>query len=167
LRLLQALFGPRVETRFVTTISMIVAIALVSLIVVATAELQRATGVALEDQARRHVRERVRRFRRRRGLLRAAGAQCRRDHASGADIADVTRRLNERFLAYFAPHRAEIRHPDPDAAILRGLYFLAAVCRDRILYPGSPHAASVPMRSSELEDELTRLLVGYLRGGSG
>lgn len=48
MRTLQQLFGPRIETRFVSTISLIVAIALVSLIVVVHAEIDKLRRNALE-----------------------------------------------------------------------------------------------------------------------
>jgi signal transduction histidine kinase len=56
LRILAQLFGPRIETRFVSTISLVVAIALVSLIVVVTVQVQEFSLRFREEQIRLIVR---------------------------------------------------------------------------------------------------------------
>lgn len=124
--------------------------------------LRAPDDATLEQRARIYVANRLRRLRRRRGLLRALVLECRRVPELGAAVEDVTRRLNEHFVAFFLPCRDEIT--DPERAILRGIYFIAAACRDRVLFASSPHAASVPMTLAEFEDEATRLLLAYLRG---
>lgn len=120
----------------------------------------------LEARARAQVRFRIRRYRERVGLMRTVVLEYRHDTATSAEIRRLTRLVNGRIVAYFRPCRREIRHGDPEQAVLRGLYMVAAVCRDRILFGDAPHASSVRMPLSRLEDELTTVLVSYLSGGA-
>ena len=59
--------------------------------------------------------------------------------------------------------RDEITHPDPERAADLGLYFVAVVCRNRLLYPMAPQTQTLAITQRELRTELARLLTGYLR----
>jgi AcrR family transcriptional regulator len=118
----------------------------------------------LAARARAEVRHRIARFRRRRGLIRTISLEQRRDPVISAEMVRLTRRVNRRIVEFFEPCFAEIGHDDPERAVVRGAYFVAAVCRDRMLFATAPHAASVGLPLSQLEDELTVMLNAYLRG---
>jgi AcrR family transcriptional regulator len=126
----------------------------------------RGAGVppTLEARARAEVRHRIRRFRGRKALIRTAVLRYRRDLGAGPELVNMTRAVNARIVDLFRPCLDEIGHEDPERAVVRGAYFVAAICRDRILFPDSPHASSVGLPLSQLEDELTLLLLAYLRG---
>lgn len=115
--------------------------------------------------ARREVRHRMRRFRRRAGLIRTVVLEHRRLPAS-SELVRLTKLVNARIVDGFRPCFREIAHPDPERAVLYGTYFVGAICRDRVLFGRSPHAASVALPLARLEDELTRMLTGYLRAGA-
>lgn len=59
------------------------------------------------------------------------------------------------------PHRDRIRHPDPEKAIRYGLIFVSLAVREIIL---ARHESMMALFVDEddLEDELTRMLLGYL-----
>lgn len=122
---------------------------------------------SLDERARIYVADRLRRLYRRRGLLRTLTLECRRDPALGRGLEDLTDRLNQRFVQYFLVRADEIAGPDREATILRGVYFVAAIGRDRALFATSPHAASVRLSRARFEADLATLLVGYLRSGGG
>ena len=67
--------------------------------------------------------------------------------------------------AALLPHRARIRHPEPERAIDLAIFFAASVARERLLFADSTHAAATGMETEELQRELQRLLRGYLRIG--
>ena len=117
----------------------------------------------LDARSRAEVRHRIGRFRRGRGLIRTVSLEQRRDARVSAELVRLTRRVNRRIVEFFEPCFDEIGHDDPERAVVRGAYFVAAVCRDRMLFPNAPHAASVGLPLSHLEDELTAMLSGYLR----
>lgn len=123
-----------------------------------------ALPATLEARARAEVRQRIRRYRKRAGLIRTVALEYRRDPDGGAATTRLTRLAVRGLIEFFRPCLHEIGHADPERAILRGTYFVAAICRDRILFGRSPHASSVALPQSQLEDELTRLLIIYLRG---
>jgi hypothetical protein len=59
-------------------------------------------------------------------------------------------------------HRDRIRHPDPDAAIRFGLFFVISVARERVLFGDMPLARITPIAIGALRAELTRALYSYL-----
>jgi AcrR family transcriptional regulator len=126
----------------------------------------RATGVArtLEARARAEVRHRISRFRGRKALLRTCVLRYRKQHDSSAEVVRLTRIVNQRIVDFFRPCFDEIGHEHKQQAVLRGAYFVAAVCRDRILFSDSPHVTSVDLPLAALEEELTGLLLCYLKG---
>ncbi|MFG0284303.1 MAG: TetR/AcrR family transcriptional regulator [Phycisphaerales bacterium JB039] len=127
-------------------------------------ELRLAADASLEARAKAFVQTRVRRFQRRKGLLRALVIEQRRSPGPHhRELQEVARRANEQVVALFMPRAQEI-HGDARQTILRAMYFVSAICRDRILFGASPHASVAPLPLSQLEAELTRLMLGYLRG---
>jgi AcrR family transcriptional regulator len=106
----------------------------------------------------------IRAYRRRRWLLRAV-ALYSRTHPEAIDTR--TRRARSVLLAtpvrLFMRHRRAIRHADPEAAVAFALFTAASVCREKILFAESPHAASLRLTDRRLERALTRLVLAYLR----
>lgn len=118
----------------------------------------------LEARARALVRFRIRRYQTRIGLMRTTVLEYRRETTTSASIRRLTRRVNEGMVEFFRPCLQSVGHRNAEEAVRRGIYLVTAICRDRILFGDSPHASSVRLPLSELEDELTSLLTGYLRG---
>ncbi len=114
------------------------------------------SGLPLDELVRRFVHTTVRSFRRRVGRVRAVALYVR----SHPDI--VTREMQERRtemhkrIARAFKHRyGEIRHRDPAKAVQMGMFFVGAVCRDKIVISG-PHARSTKVTDEELRTELAR-----------
>jgi AcrR family transcriptional regulator len=120
-------------------------------------------GAGLEDRARVFIRARIRRYRARKGTLRAVALDLRlHPERYQAEMRELNRRATERMVEVLRPCLNEI--PGDGEARLRTMaYFVSAICRDRILFSASPHAASTRVSLAQLEDELVRLAVGYLR----
>lgn len=103
-------------------------------------------------------------YRERRGLLRSLFLRARVDPV----IQDSARRVNARFLerlhAVLAPHRAEIRHPDPDRAITLGFIVLIGAVRETVVFGEVwPDIAQV---AEGLDDELATMYLAYLGAGA-
>lgn len=118
--------------------------------------------LSLAELVRRFVDTTVRSFRRRVWLVRAAALYVR----SHPDI--VTQEMQERRtemhkrIARIFVHRyGEIRHADPEKAVQMGMFFVGAICRDKIVISG-PHARSTKLTDEELQTELTRMFLRYL-----
>lgn len=128
--------------------------------------LDRAVGpeATLEERAQAYVRVTLRRFRKRRGLLRTLSLHYRLQPKRQSEPVDVAKTVNERVVAFFAPVKKAVRHRRKDEAIVRGTYFVSAVLRDRALFENAPHASTVPLSNAALGKELTRLLISYLSG---
>ena len=118
----------------------------------------------LDAACRWFVAQRVRRFQRRRGMLRVLTLETRRRPELAAEARAVARQLNDWCVAFFDACSDEIEHTDTRGAILQGVYFVHAICRDRILFGSSPHASTVPLSTRGLQKELAALLSRYLRG---
>ncbi len=105
----------------------------------------------------------VRDYRARRGLLRALLLYVRTHH----DAAFQTRaeRFNLRFFArlkgVILSHRSEIRHPDPERAILVGLMMIDGAAKEAILF-GEARPASLSVSDASLVTELTRAICAHL-----
>jgi AcrR family transcriptional regulator len=65
--------------------------------------------------------------------------------------------------AFLQECRDEITHPDPERAIDLIAYFIPAIGRDKILFGDVPHASSVQIEDTALEEELIHLALSYLR----
>jgi AcrR family transcriptional regulator len=105
-------------------------------------------------------------FRARRGLIRSF-VMHHRNRAAALDDS-MHRRLEDVYrsgAALLLGARQEIRHPAPERAARFGMLLTASLCRELILFkqPGDPGAVSLGRQA--LVDELTRVLVGYLRCG--
>ncbi len=64
-------------------------------------------------------------------------------------------------LAYLSCFRDQIRHRDPERAILFAIFLVSAAAREKILF-GSPHAAVTDVSNNALKAELTRAFIAYL-----
>jgi AcrR family transcriptional regulator len=118
----------------------------------------------LEERARAIVIERVSRYRRWRGLLRALVILGRtRPDAVGDTTGLHAATVGQAILDFMEPAFGEIRRGDPATAVRRGFYFVSAICRERVLFDNLPHLATTPLTDDELIEELTAMLVGYLR----
>ncbi len=68
--------------------------------------------------------------------------------------------------AYLLECRDEITHPDPERAVDLIAFFIPAVAREKILFGDAPHADSVQIEDTALEEELIRMALAYLRAAS-
>jgi len=102
----------------------------------------------------------------RRWFLRAMALFVRRfPEALPADLEERRRRVMELEAEALRPHRARIAHEDPDAAIRFGVFMISAVAREKLLFGDAPHARVTSVTSAQLEQELSRALLGYLTAG--
>ncbi len=117
----------------------------------------------LEERIRELLTRRIKRHRKRRGLLRALAIEMRRHpEALSAPDHELIREMNARLVQFLMSSRDEIRHPDPEHAIIRGMFYVAAIYKEKILFSDDPHSASTPLSDDELVEELTQLYVSYL-----
>jgi AcrR family transcriptional regulator len=125
------------------------------------------TGRVLPEVApavllRRVVAEHVRAFRQRRWLLHALGLYARRQPQRISAAMQSRREEMHRHMAEtLAAGLGKIDRPNPVAAVQRGLFFVSAICRDKIVFP-APHARATELSDDELIEELTRMFLRYL-----
>lgn len=113
-------------------------------------------------RVRRLMQEHVRAFRDRRWLLHAMGLYARRQpQRIDADIQARRHAFHRHMAETLTAGLGKIDRPDPVAAVQRGLFFVSAICRDKIVFP-APHARATEMDDDELIEELTRMLLRYL-----
>jgi AcrR family transcriptional regulator len=120
-------------------------------------------GVRLEPVLVAIVRGMVQHYREKRTLLQAM--QTYAETHADAEFRRRAAELNDDALAQLAAiamaKRAEIRHPDPDAAVRFALLTVGLVLRGVVLREQRP--AGLFLRDGvSLEDELTRMVLGYL-----
>jgi AcrR family transcriptional regulator len=120
----------------------------------------------LDAAAERITRHFVWFFCERKNLLRALALFVRM-HPQKVSAGSRRRRgaAHEPLVAALLAHRREIRHPDPERAVQLGLYFVVCACRDRILFADSTHAATIDVSRERFTNELTRMLLAYLKTG--
>lgn len=120
-------------------------------------------GRSLGHRASRIVRYGVRLYRIEGGLIRALALHARgHGQPVTSDQHDHRAALYDQLAALLLECRDEITHPDPEAAVRLGLFFVAAACRDKILFGDAPHPRSITCDDRALAVELTRALLGYL-----
>ncbi|MGB0716475.1 MAG: TetR/AcrR family transcriptional regulator [Phycisphaerae bacterium] len=119
-------------------------------------------GMSLEEMATWMVSQAVRSFRRRRWLVRAMGWYARK-HPDAITPAMQARRdeLHREIASAFAGHHDRIGREDPARAVQLAIYFVNAICRDKILFP-APHARGTRISDAQLIEELTVLFLSYL-----
>jgi AcrR family transcriptional regulator len=99
----------------------------------------------------------------RRWLLRAVALFARQHpEALPPGLKQQRQELFEQAGTLLMRHRAHIAHADPARAIRFGLYFVAAVARDKLLFSDAPHASATPMSRAALRDALVHALASYL-----
>jgi len=83
------------------------------------------------------------------------------------DISAESRRLSaekhKASCAFLLDCRAQIGHPDPEAAAEFIAYIVPAIGRDRVLFGDAPHASSVQIEDERLAEELIRMCFVYLQ----
>jgi AcrR family transcriptional regulator len=79
-----------------------------------------------------------------------------------SDIVENRRRLFELLARILARHREHITHADPKAAARFGVFLIAAVVREKLLFGEAPHARVTLLNRKTLREELVRTLHGYL-----
>src|SRR5262245_61977895 len=99
----------------------------------------------------------------RRWLIRAL-ALFARSHPTAlpSDVVENRRRLFDHIASILARHRAHITHPDPESAARFGVFLVASVVREKLLFGAAPHARVTPLNRRTLREELVRTLHGYL-----
>jgi AcrR family transcriptional regulator len=111
------------------------------------------------------VRQFVSSFETRRHLLRALAlhARCRPETI---DAATRRRReaLHARLAGILLERRAEIGHPDPERAVEFVVFMIGSTCREKLLFGRAPHAEATRLTAAELEAEVTRAALAYLKG---
>jgi hypothetical protein len=126
-------------------------------------DAERWKGVRLAERVEALVREAVHAYRTRRGLLRAVVLHARSHPEAARQLPHERRsKLYGRIAQLLLACRDEIRHPDPPIAVSTGFFFVAAACRDKILFGESPHPASLAVSDHQLAAELSRALFAYL-----
>jgi AcrR family transcriptional regulator len=117
--------------------------------------------VSLSDLLRGMVRGSVESHRRKRNLLRALFqfARTHSDPAMKREAGKMNRASTAALTALMLSHREKITHPDPETAIEFAVLTLASVIRAAIIDDAETHGLSAP---DDLEDELTRMIFGYL-----
>jgi AcrR family transcriptional regulator len=100
---------------------------------------------------------------RRRWLHREVALYARaRPDAISTDVLIRRSQLHQLPLRLFVRFHDEIRHPDPDRAVLFAIFLVAAAARDKILFADAPHAAVTDVSLDGLKSELTHAFVAYL-----
>jgi AcrR family transcriptional regulator len=119
---------------------------------------------SLEASVRTLVRGMVAAYRQKRGLLRAVityGEQ----HPNSA-LRRRTLELRKRSVAAIEGilllHAREIKHPEPQRAVHFGVQLIALALKERIV-PAGTTSTSAMLSDEELAEELSRMLLGYLR----
>ena len=64
--------------------------------------------------------------------------------------------------AFLLECRDEITHPNPEHAVDLIAFFIPAIGREKILFGDAPHASSVQIEDTALEEELIRMALSYL-----
>jgi len=124
---------------------------------------ERWAGRDLPGRVRLFVRLALRLYLRHRGLLRALAIDWRswapeRIQATHSSRADFHQQLTGVFL----PAADEVRHDDPERAVLAALLFFGATCRDVLLFSRPDHPHPVHLSEAELADQLARAFHAYL-----
>src|SRR5262245_16946028 len=123
-------------------------------------------GQDLEMRARGLTSLLVEMFRKRRGMIRAFVSHHRNQPGPTRD--PMRRRLEDLYRAgadVLLAVKSEIRHPEPNVAARFAVLMTASLCRELILFRPASEPGSIPLTDDELIEELTRVMVGYLRGG--
>jgi len=99
----------------------------------------------------------------RRSLIRTLALFARmHPNALPTAIVENRRRLFDLLARILARHRGRIRHSDPEAAARFGVFLVASVVREKLLFGAAPHARATPLNRRTLREELVRSLQGYL-----
>lgn len=116
--------------------------------------------IGIHDLLRGMIHGTIESNRRKRNLLRALlqFARTQKDPAIKEQAAKMNRASTAAFTALMLAQRDRIQHPDPEAAIEFAVLTVAAVIRSVIV--GEHSHGLVP--PSDLEDELIRMISGYL-----
>ena len=72
------------------------------------------------------------------------------------------RRVFDAEVQILLRHKRRIPHPDPEAAARFGIFLVASVAREKLLFGEAPHARVTPLSRKALRAELVRALHGYL-----
>ena len=116
----------------------------------------------IEEQAHWFASLHVDLYRKRRWLMRAVGSYARREPSPLPGSLRRTRSsLHQRITDTFEPHFDRIPATDARQKVELGLFFIGAICRDKILFAG-PHASVTKISDARLKDELTRMFLGFL-----
>jgi AcrR family transcriptional regulator len=122
----------------------------------------RTANAAIPVVIRAYVRVMVRKFREHRSAMVQVIRHARAgDPIHGLAVRDFNDRVHGRLRALLSERRADIGHPDPDAAIDIGLFLVSAGAREAVL-AGALQAYPVKVSDDRLIEELTRAYVGYL-----
>jgi hypothetical protein len=65
-------------------------------------------------------------------------------------------------VPHLSRYRDEIRHSNPEQAILFAIFLVGAAAREKVLFGNAPHAAVTDVSHHALKDELTHAFVAYL-----
>jgi AcrR family transcriptional regulator len=126
-------------------------------------EMEPYAAVPLETVLRMMVRGIVQHYRENRTLLQAMQqyADSHADPEFRRQAAELNDEALSRIAALAAARRGEIRHPYPDAAVRFALLMVGLVLRG-VLLRTQPLPGAFLSDDAGLEDELTRMVLGYL-----
>jgi AcrR family transcriptional regulator len=85
-----------------------------------------------------------------------------RPEAITTDMIARRSELHRLPLEYLSRFRDQIRHPDPEAAILFAIFLVGAAAREKILFGDAPHAAVTNVSHDALKAQLTHAFIAYL-----
>lgn len=134
-------------------------------------DLQQRIGQLVNDESKLNLRGRVKRIVRaqvnrmkaRRGLLRTLAIDRRQNpHGVAAKEWSVIRESLKAVEDYMMNCAEEMNHQNPRKAIRFALFVLSGICRDRFLFPETPHAQFLRMSEQNLVESLEQMLYGYL-----
>lgn len=124
---------------------------------------ERWAGRDLGRRVKLFVRLALRLYLRHRGLLRALSLDWRAwDQGKLLATHPARRAFHRSIAAVFLPCADEIRHDDPERAVLAALLFFGSTCRDVLLYSSPDHPHPVHLDEAQLADELARAFFAYL-----
>jgi AcrR family transcriptional regulator len=116
-------------------------------------------NVSIEELLRGMVRGAVESYRRKRKLLHALIQYAQRHPDIKRRVGEINRASTAALTALLLSHEDKITHPDPEEAIRFAVLALTSIIRAVIIDEEATHGLRAP---DDLEEELTRMIFGYL-----
>ena len=96
-------------------------------------------------------------------LMREVALYARRNpEAIGGDMRRSRTDMHAHAATLFAPFKKEIRHKDPVRAAEVGIFLIASIAREAILFEGAPHASATALSREALKFTLVHTFYSFL-----